>query len=46
MSADYCRLAQWRTTDPDQIAAAMQVDKPAQQVEGQSDLFDLIGDVS
>ena len=41
MSADYCRLATWRTTDPDQIARAMQVDKPARQVEGQADLFDL-----
>ena len=40
MSADYCRLATWRTTDPDQIARAMQVDKPARQVEGQADLFD------
>ena len=41
MSADYCRLARWRTTDSDQIASAMQVDKPAKQVEGQWDLFDL-----
>jgi len=40
MSADYCRLAEWRTTDPDQIARAMQVDKPARQVDGQADLFD------
>ena len=40
MSADYCRLATWRTTDPDQIARAMQVDKPARQVDGQADLFD------
>ncbi len=40
MSADYCRLATWRTTDPDQIARAMQVDKPARQVAGQADLFD------
>lgn len=28
MSADYCRLAQWRTSDSGQIAAAMQVPKP------------------
>ena len=28
MSADYCRLAAWRTTDPGQRAAAMQVEKP------------------
>ena len=40
MSADYCRLAEWRTTDPDQIARAMRVDKPARQVDGQADLFD------
>jgi DNA modification methylase len=40
MSADYCRLATWRTTDPDQIARAMQVDKPVRQVDGQVDLFD------
>ena len=42
MSADYCRLAEWRTTDPDQIARAMQVDKPARQVDGQADLFDYL----
>jgi len=46
MSADYCRLATWRTTDPDQIASAMQVDKPAKQVEGQWDLFGLDGQAS
>jgi hypothetical protein len=28
MSADYCRLARWRTTDSGQRAAAMQVEKP------------------
>ena len=28
LSTDYCRLAQWRCTDPGQRAAAMQVDKP------------------
>jgi DNA modification methylase len=39
MSADYCRLARWRTTDPGQIAAAMQVDKPAKPIEGQLDMF-------
>jgi SAM-dependent methyltransferase len=42
MSADYNRLATWRTNDPDQLAQAMQVDKPARQVTGQTDLFDLI----
>ena len=39
MSADYCRLATWRTTDPDQIARAMRVDKPARQVDGQACLL-------
>lgn len=42
MSADYCRLAQWRTTDPGQIAAAMQVDKPPVEVTGQDDLLALL----
>ena len=46
MSEDYCRLARWRTTDPDQIASAMQVAKPAKQVEGQWDLFMETGDAS
>jgi len=39
LSADYCRLARWRTTDRGQIAAAMQVDKPTAQVQAQLDLF-------
>lgn len=43
MSADYCRLAQWRTTDPGQIATAMQVDKPPVQLDDQGDLLDLLG---
>jgi len=46
LSEDYCRLAEWRTTDPDQIASAMQVAKPAKQVEGQWDLFAPMGEVS
>ena len=34
MSADYCRLATWRTTNPDQLAkAAMQVKKPVKKVK-------------
>lgn len=41
-SADYCRLAAWRTTDPGQRAAALQVEKPTSQLAGQSDLFDLL----
>lgn len=40
-SADYCRLAQWRTSDPGEIARAMDVPKPPKQVEGQGSLFDL-----
>jgi site-specific DNA-methyltransferase (cytosine-N4-specific) len=44
MSADYCRLARWRTTDPGQLAAAMQVEKPPAEAPGQQDLFALIGD--
>lgn len=39
MSADYCRLARWRTTDPGQVAAAMQVEKPPKEHDGQLDLF-------
>jgi DNA modification methylase len=39
LSADYCRLARWRTTDRGQVAAAMEVDKPAVQVAAQLDLF-------
>jgi hypothetical protein len=39
-SADYCRLAQWRTTDPGQRAAAMQVDKPPPVMDGQMSLLD------
>lgn len=42
-SADYCSLARWRCTDPGQRAAAMQVEKPTQQIDGQTDLLSLIG---
>lgn len=38
-SADYCRLAAWRTTDPAQRAAALQVPKPPPISEGQVALF-------
>jgi hypothetical protein len=44
MSADYCRLATWRTNDPDQIARAMEVDKPAKQADGQLSMLDLLDD--
>jgi DNA modification methylase len=39
MSADYCRLAEWRTTDRGQLAAAMQVEKPEPVHPDQLDLF-------
>ena len=42
MSSDYCRLAQWRTSDPNQLANARQVDKPAKQIPGQEDLFTIL----
>lgn len=40
-SADYTRLAQWRTTDPGERARAMRVAKPPAQSAGQTSLFDL-----
>jgi DNA modification methylase len=43
MSADYCRLAEWRTNDRGQLAAAMQVEKPEDVHPDQLDLF---GDVA
>jgi DNA modification methylase len=39
MSADYCRLARWRNTDPGQLAAALEVPKPPAERDGQLDLF-------
>jgi RNA polymerase subunit RPABC4/transcription elongation factor Spt4 len=44
MSADYCRLATWRTQDEGELARALQVDKPARQIDGQASLLDLIGE--
>lgn len=44
MSADYCSLAAWRTTDPGQVAKAMQVRKPKPQVDGQGSLLEMLGD--
>jgi DNA modification methylase len=41
-SADYCRLAAWRTTDPGQRAAAMGVERPAAPMAGQIDLFEAV----
>jgi DNA modification methylase len=44
LSRDYCRLAQWRTTDPGEIARAMQVEKPPAVPEDMESLLDLITD--
>jgi DNA modification methylase len=41
MSADYCRVAAWRTTDPAERARAMQVPKPEPVLSGQTALFDM-----
>jgi hypothetical protein len=41
LSADYCRLARWRVTDPGERARAMQVEKPAPPPAGVDALFDL-----
>jgi hypothetical protein len=43
LSADYCRLARWRTTDPGERARVLGVDKPPVQVDGQVALFGVIG---
>jgi site-specific DNA-methyltransferase (cytosine-N4-specific) len=40
-SADYCRLARWRVTDPAERAKAMCVPKPPPVPDGQDTLFDL-----
>jgi DNA modification methylase len=40
MSADYCRLAAWRCSDPGQLSAAMQVDKPEPVAVDQLHLFE------
>jgi hypothetical protein len=39
MSADYSRIAQWRTSDPGQRAKALGVAKPEVQLDGQLDLL-------
>jgi len=38
-SADYCRLAKWRTSGPAELAKALRVDKPPAQADGQEALF-------
>lgn len=40
LSMDYCRLAQWRTTDPGERARALRVPKPHPVGDGQMSLFD------
>lgn len=40
-SADYCRLAAWRTTDPGERARALGVPKPPKPMDGQGDLFEV-----
>ena len=39
LSADYCRLAEWRCNDPGQLAAALQVEKPEPVPDSQLSLF-------
>ncbi|MCW2766713.1 MAG: methylase domain protein [Nocardioides sp.] len=39
-SADYCRIAQWRTTDPGERARALGLPKPPLPVTGQDSLFE------
>lgn len=39
MSADYCRLATWRCSDPSELARAMGVAKPPPVLDGQTDLL-------
>jgi DNA modification methylase len=39
LSADYCRLAAWRTTDPGERARALEVPKPPPVPDNQMDLF-------
>ena len=40
LSADYCRLAQWRTTDPGQRAKAARVEAVEAVPDDQPDLFE------
>jgi hypothetical protein len=41
LSADYCRLARWRVTDPGERARALQVEKPKPVPVNADALFDL-----
>ena len=40
-SADYCRIAQWRTQDPGERARALGLPKPQPVSDGQSPLFEV-----
>lgn len=42
-SADYCRLARWRTTDPGERARVLGKPKPPKPMVGQTNLFDDLG---
>ena len=42
-SADYCRIARWRTSDPGERARAMGVPRPAPEMDGQGSLLDHLG---
>jgi site-specific DNA-methyltransferase (cytosine-N4-specific) len=39
LSADYCRVARWRTQDPGERARALGVPKPPPVITGQLDLL-------
>jgi site-specific DNA-methyltransferase (adenine-specific) len=39
MSADYCLLAGWRTSDPGELAAALDVKRPQREPDAQGELF-------
>jgi hypothetical protein len=44
LSADYCRLAEWRTNDRDQLAKVLGIAKADAPTQDES-LFDLLGEV-
>jgi DNA modification methylase len=44
LSADYCRIARWRTSDPAERARALGVPKPPPVTTGQGSLFDDLPD--
>ncbi len=43
LSADYCRLAKWRTTDPGERARVLGVAKPEPVADGQLGMFEGLG---